>query len=150
MRRKQEELSFTAEEAGLSTQRNPPRLPEVCMAITCLGPEWASPLSAHAARATPGHCSPQADLPALPWSSAQPPAHRYRARQMGSASPGLPGRGTEGRGELPGGCCRERGGRVRARPRHHHPQRTLMRPWPRAVLCKQGWSRQPRKSPGPC
>lgn len=77
-KRKQEELFFTAEEAGLSTLRNPPRLPKVCMAVTCLGPEWASPLSAHTARAAPGHCSPQAGLQAPLWSSAWPPAHRYQ------------------------------------------------------------------------
>lgn len=50
------------------------------MAVICLGPERASLLSAHTARATPGHCSPQADLQA-PWGTLLGP------QSTGSAPP---------------------------------------------------------------
>lgn len=48
------------------------------MAVTCLGAEGASLLSADATRATPGHCSTQKDLQPPLWSSARPQAHHHR------------------------------------------------------------------------
>lgn len=105
-RRNQEELSFTAEEALLSTQQNPCCLLKVCMAVTPPCPRVGfpakySPCRSHA-------CSPRADRQPLLWSSAQPLSHSCQLRQIHSAHPGH-WEGGLSQGELQGGSCRKQG-----------------------------------------
>lgn len=90
-RRKQEELSFTAQEALLSTQQNPCCLLKVCIAVT-------TPCPREGFRAKYSHCqshpcSPWTDPQPPLWSSAQPLSHSYQVRHRYSE-----GRGTEPRG----------------------------------------------------